>query len=321
MEQNSSLSLHEVRYFCSADRSRQGAMVLGAAGPEPRPLLVALHTWSYDFRHPSSQEFAERCAARNWNLIYPDFRGPNSRPEACGSELAVADIVDAVRYMKEHFPVDESRICLAGGSGGGYGTLLLAGRHPELWAAASAWCPISDLAAWHRQCRGGKYAHYAEHIEAACGGDPERDPAAKREAEKRSALTPRAGAAGLPLDISTGIHDGHRGSVPVSQAMNAFNLLARPEDRFSGEEIEAIVRTETIPPHLAAHETEPLYGEEHPLLLRRVSGSVRLNLFEGGHDMLSDAAFAWLEKQRRGSAPDWSVCGGVRNAGNDGLSS
>ena len=109
----------------------------------------------------------------------------------------------------------------------------------------------------------------------------------------------------------------------LTQRVN--EITAPPDDyythRFSGEEIEAIVRTETIPPHLAAHETEPLYGEEHPLLLRRVSGSVRLNLFEGGHDMLSDAAFAWLEKQRRGSAPDWSVCGGVRNAGNDGLSS
>ena len=103
--------------------------------------------------------------------------------------------------------------------------------------------------------------------------------------------------------------------------MNAFNLLAKPEDRFREEEIEYIVRTETIPPHLAARESEPLYGEEHPLLLRRVSGSVRLNLFEGGHDMFNDAAFAWLEKQRRGCPPDWSVCGGVRNAGDDGLSS
>lgn len=321
MEQELLDAFREIDYVCSADRSRQGAMVLGAAGPEPRPLLVALHTWSYDFHHPSSQEFARRCAARNWNLIFPDFRGPNTRPEACGSELAVADIVDAVRYMKEHFPVDAERIYLTGGSGGGYGTLLLAGRHPELWAAASAWCPISDLVAWHRQCRGGSYAHYAEHIEAVCGGDPQCDSAARQEAVKRSALTHLAGAACLPLDISTGIHDGHRGSVPVSQAMNAFNLLAKPEDRFRKEEIECIVRTETIPPHLAAHETEPLYGLEHPLLLRRVSGSVRLNLFEGAHDMLNDAAFAWLEKQRRNCPPDWSVCDGIRLTGGDGLSS
>lgn len=319
MEQESLDAFREIDYVCSGDHSRQGAMVLGAAGEAPRPLLVALHTWSFDFRHPSARGFAERCAERNWHLIFPNFRGPNNHPEGCGSELAVSDIVDAVRYMCERFPVDESRVYLTGGSGGGYGTLLLAGRHPELWAAASAWCPISDLVAWHRQCRGGKYAHYSEHIEASCGGDPQSDPAARQEAERRSALTHLAGAAGLPLDIATGIHDGHSGSVPVSQAIYAFNLLAKPEERFSEEEIEYIVRTETVPPHLSTHESEPLYGE-HTLLLRRVSGSVRLSLFEGAHDMLTDAAFAWLEKQRRGCSPDWSICDGIRKSGDDRLS-
>ena len=181
MEQELLDAFREIDYVCSGDHSRQGAMVLGAAGEAPRPLLVALHTWSFDFRHPSARGFAERCAERNWHLIFPNFRGPNNHPEGCGSELAVSDIVDAVRYMCERFPVDESRVYLTGGSGGGYGTLLLAGRHPELWAAASAWCPISDLVAWHRQCRGGKYAHYSEHIEASCGGDPQSDPAARQE--------------------------------------------------------------------------------------------------------------------------------------------
>ena len=115
MEQELLDAFREIDYVCSGDHSRQGAMVLGAAGEAPRPLLVALHTWSFDFRHPSARGFAERCAERNWHLIFPNFRGPNNHPEGCGSELAVSDIVDAVRYMCERFPVDESRVYLTGG--------------------------------------------------------------------------------------------------------------------------------------------------------------------------------------------------------------
>ena len=96
MEQELLDAFREIDYVCSGDHSRQGAMVLGAAGEAPRPLLVALHTWSFDFRHPSARGFAERCAERNWHLIFPNFRGPNNHPEGCGSELAVSDIVDAV---------------------------------------------------------------------------------------------------------------------------------------------------------------------------------------------------------------------------------
>ena len=29
-------------------------------------------------------------------MVYPNFRGPNNRPEACGSDFAVQDIEDAV---------------------------------------------------------------------------------------------------------------------------------------------------------------------------------------------------------------------------------
>ncbi len=310
----------EITYPCKADHSKQGAMIFTAEGRCPRPLAVALHTWSYSFRHPSAMEFATICARRNWNLIFPDFRGPNTRPEACGSELVVSDLEDAVSHMKSVFLIDPDRIYLTGGSGGGYATLLAAGRRPGLWAAASAWCPISDLAAWHAECAGvERFRHYAGHIEAACGGDPRTDPAARKEAVRRSALPTLAEAKELPLDISTGIHDGHRGSVPVSHALRAYNVLAAPEDRFTPEEIDFLVRTETVPPHLAATETEPSYGT-HKLLLRRRSNRVRLNLFEGAHDMLNEAAFSWLARQKRGSEPDWRPNEAAGSEGAEALS-
>lgn len=299
-------AVQEILYPCKIDRSMQEAQFFSASGSEPRPLIVCLHTWSYDHRQKTFARYAELAQIKNWHMIFPKFRGPNWLPEGCGSEMVVSDLEDAVSYVKSTVAVDFSRVYLTGGSGGGHCSLLMAGRRPDLWTAVSAWCPISDLALWHTQSKIRKNA-YAEHIETACGGIPGESGSALREARKRSPLTWLSNAAGIvPIDIGTGIHDGHTGSVPVGQAIRAFNLLAAPEDRISEADIAFIEEKEQIPGHLAAYFEDPAYGDRK-IHLRKQSRLVRLTLFEGGHDMLPEPAFDWLGRQSAGRTPDWSA--------------
>ena len=92
-----------------------------------------------------------------------------------GSDYAVQDIVDAVSYAKANAKIDAARIYIVGGSGGGHITLLMLGRHPELFAAGAAFCPISDLARWHADSledHPGRGKCYAEMMEKSCGGTP-----------------------------------------------------------------------------------------------------------------------------------------------------
>lgn len=297
--------ISEITYKCKFDHSMQPAMFYSARSNEPRPLLVVLHTWSGDHLQ-DCKDYADYCIAHDWNFIYPEFRGPNWLPEACGSELVVSDLEDAVVFMKSATNVDPNRVYLAGGSGGGHCSLLLAGRRPDLWTAVSAWCPISDISAWYKQCLGTHCEGYSKHIESSCGGNPAICKKAELEARKRSPLTWLPNASALPIDINTGIHDGHRGSVPVSQAINAYNILAAPEDRITSEDIDFIVKNEKIPKPLIFTEKDPSFGE-HFVLLRKKSWKVRLTLFEGGHDILATTALAWLAKQISGKAPDWSA--------------
>ena len=270
------------------------------AGPAV-PLLVFLHSWSGSIEQgPMLVGLAKQ---RGWVMIAPAFRGINNNPEACASDLASQDIIDAVEYAKAHARIDTDRIYLVGGSGGGHMSLVMASRVPGLWAAVSAWVPISDLTAWHAESTARKN-NYAKMIEQCCGGKP--GPATEAEYRHRSPLFHLAAAKGVPLDINTGIHDGHTGSVPVSHSLLAFNVLAAPDKQVSVADIDFMVREQKIPTALAT-ETQIDPERQKATLFRRASGNARVTVFEGGHDSEPTAALEWLSRQRKGQPADWSL--------------
>jgi poly(3-hydroxybutyrate) depolymerase len=287
--------VQEIKYPSAADDSMQPAMYYAPESEEPVPLLVGLHTWSGDYTQRSGITYAGWCVRRKWAFIFPDFRGPNRRPEATGSELVVQDILSAVEYVKKQVNVDENRIYLVGASGGGYTALLMAGRAPDVWAGVSAWVPISDLKAWYHEKEG---KGYGAQVAASCGGAPGSSDAVDEEYRKRSPLTWLANARGVNLDINAGIHDGHNGSVPISHSLNAFNAVAKPEDRIPEEDIRYFVEKESVPPHLKQDIEDPAYGSHKPLF-RRSSGKVRVTIFEGGHQIVTGAALQWLAGQKK----------------------
>ncbi len=298
----------EISYLSQADNTMQFALFQKARSNSPRPLLVALHTWSCDHLTCSWELYRKSCEELDWHIIYPAFRGPNTRPEACGSELVIKDIVSARNFVIENFNVNADQIYLAGGSGGGHAALLTAGVHPELWTAVSAWCPITDIAAWHRECE-NHCRGYHDHIELVCQGDPKSSETARQDALKRSPATYLASARNKTIiDISTGIHDGHTGSVPISHAFRGFNLLCNENDRFEQSVIDYMVKTELIPEELKYQGKPEDTFRENPILLRRQSGNVRITIFEGGHNILPAAACAWLANQQKALQGNWQLC-------------
>lgn len=290
-------AVREIHYRSAADGTDQPALFYASGNAAPRPLLVALHTWSGDYRQPSGAPYADWCIARDWRLIGPDFRGPNDRPAATGSWLATGDLVSATEYATAHAAIDPARVYLAGVSGGGHTALLAAGRVPWLWAAVSAWAPIADLAAWHGQCR-ARGLRYADDLERACGGSPDAGPAIAAQYRQRSPLGVIANARGLPLDINAGIRDGHTGSVPIDHSLRAFNALAAPPDRIADADIRALTDSAAAPPRLRSDD-DPTYGARRPLFRRR-SGAARVTIFDGGHEIVFAAALHWLAQQRKG---------------------
>lgn len=290
----------------TADGTRQPFYWYDPPRTEAVPLVVSLHSWSANCQWSNpARTVCGYCKEHGWAMVYPDFRGPNMRPEACGSELARRDILDVIAWARSARPIDPDRIYIIGGSGGGHMTLLMAGCHPEVFAGAAAFCPITDLARWQADSTLRKN-NYARNLLSACGGRPSERP---DEYARRSPLThlARARAAQLPVYVATGIHDGHTGSVPVGHAIRAYNALANDEDVVSEAVISHIEADQAVPAAYAFAGKDPFYGDKERIHLRRTSANVRLTVFEGGHSGNYPAGLDFLSRQRRGRPADMTL--------------
>ena len=271
---------------------------------DKRPLLVLLHTWSGDYRQDRS-DWQSEAVARGWIYVQPNFRGSNQHPDACGSALARQDVIDALDWALTTFPVDTSRIYLAGVSGGGHMTMLMAGYAPERFSAASAWVGISDLKSWYQfHCKGGVPANYAQMIAKSCGGAPGTSPAVDAQYLERSPITVIERATDLPLDLNAGVNDGHTGSVPVEHTLRAFNKIAAAQQlaTVSEDEIQQLWKERRLAsPQPGDLDDDPLYGRA--IYLRRTAGKARATIFEGGHEAIPSAACEWLSRQQREAGP------------------
>jgi pimeloyl-ACP methyl ester carboxylesterase len=285
-------SVERVRIRSTADESFQKAYYYQSPLPGPQPLVVSLHTWSGDYNQ--KDRLVQDITERGWHYIHPDFRGPNTRPEACGSPLVLSDLDDAIQFAIDQGGVDTTAIHVIGSSGGGYATLLLYrnSRHPI--RTFSAWVPISNLEDWYwsSKSRGLKYA---DHLEAVTQSDSIAFNA--EEARRRSPIykkTERPDRSNSQLFLYAGIHDGYTGSVPITQSVHFYNKLVEEmggttEDQVPMEQLVYLLAQRPSIPHYTTDE-EPIGGRH--VHLRKRYRSVQLTIFEGRHEMVIAAALS-----------------------------
>ncbi len=179
-----------------------------------RPLLVGLHTWSFN-RFNQIENMLPYAEKYDFNLLLPEFRGPNTVTNkectyACGSEYAKRDIKDAIDYVVDGENVDSNNVFLLGLSGGGHMALLMAGYCPEYFKAIGAYVPITDLKKWTEQ-----NVRYKEHVIACCGNSDD-------EMALRSPMSYVDTIAKANLKIFHGKYDS---VVPAIQSMELYQQI------------------------------------------------------------------------------------------------
>ena len=280
-----------IKVTSSIDHTEQDAIVVvpsTGASTKPRGLAVFLHAWSVDYtqRQPEVESEADK---RDWLLLIPNFRGRYDHPDACASPLAQQDILDAMTWVKGHYTVDDKRVYALGLSGGAFMTMLMVGKHPEIWAAGSEWAGISDLAAWFTNEHATD--RYATNLRACFGGAPTDSATLAAEYKARSPLTYLKPGLGVPIDLNAGKEDP---TVAFQHTLRAFQALVPGAVT---EQDAAPIKMGVPFPAAPSLRMDALTGRR--IYLRREVQDVRLTIYDGRHEWFPKAAFAWLEQFQR----------------------
>jgi len=264
---------------------------------------VSLHTWSGDFTQ--NDPLARQCIADDYNYIHPDFRGSNRTPEACGSDLVISDIDDAIDYAINNAAVDTNSIHVIGVSGGGYATLLTYMKSKHNIRTFSAWASISDLEQWYYESEGRK-SRYSRDIALAttskkfADDDYFMNPETARQRSPIFMQTPAKKRADSKLYIYAGIHDGYTGSVPITHSLQFYNKVVHD---FDASQKDAMIPNEDIMEMVISRNFQAprknTIGNRVVHYLKRFEDKVQLTIFEGSHEMLTDVALDHIRNSKK----------------------
>ncbi len=180
----------------------------------PLALVIAPHPfgWSVEEDYHGGCAGLKAASHRGWLGIPSEMGIAVLQPEghhrvvdrcSMGYEGVVRDLPKWIEAVDDVVQVDESRIYACGLSMGGQESLLLAGSYPQIIAAAFAFNPVVDAAAWQRDLARTTVSDLrAEGSDALIvtevGGTPDEIPDAYTH---RSALNVTDGLQRVPLAI------------------------------------------------------------------------------------------------------------------------
>ncbi len=278
----------------SLDKNTQVFYYDKSNAPKPKPLVVELHSWS-NTADSQKDILAEQAHAKNWNYIFPNFRGVNNHPKACCSEFVITDIDEAIDWALKNMNVDKKNIYVVGNSGGGYATMAMYMKSRHNIRAFSAWSSISDLAAWYEESVERKNRYGPEIIQCT-GANGVFD---EEKARERSPLfweTPIKKRRNSILQIYAGVHDGYTGSVPISQSIKFYNKLLIDTDEtddaryVSAEDASIMLKTQSFPTKKPIKKID-----NRAVLYQKSSKKITLTIFEGTHEILKNVALDLID--------------------------
>jgi hypothetical protein len=277
------------------DHTQQKAYYYRSTATTAQPLIVSLHSWSFDYRQYDTLSVMSK--EKNFNYIHPDFRGQNWTKDACCSDLAMADIDAAIAFAIEQGNVDTASIYVIGRSGGGFATLatFMRSRHPI--KKFSAWVPLTDLVKWYEETRIRKL-YYADNILVCTHSENgQLNSAIAKQKSPYHWNTPIEKLAESRVDIFTGVYDGleNNGPIPITQSINFYNkLLADMKISDSSKYISATEKLQLLESRKPLGDFGTIGGRQVCLL--KEYGNLRITIFTGGHEMLQEYAFDELTR-------------------------
>jgi dipeptidyl aminopeptidase/acylaminoacyl peptidase len=220
--------------YKARDGTRIPAYLTLPAGVEPQklPLVLLVHGGPHARDYFTFNWWASFLASRGYAVLQPNFRGStgygydwfNAGRNGWGDGVMQTDVEDGVAALVKAGYVDAARVCIVGGSYGGYAALAGATLTPDLYACAASINGLSDPEDMLKDLeRVAGTSMVAEWWKKSMGSDMDH-------LRKVSPLR-QADHARIPILLLHGIEDS---VVPVEQsrAMNRKLLLAKRNVRY-----------------------------------------------------------------------------------------
>ena len=200
------------------------------------PLVVVIHGGPYvEGRHFGYDAYAQFLASRGYAVLEPDFRGTQGYGDAFYKAgwkqwgLAMQDdVTDGVKWLIDTGKVDADRVCLFGGSYGGYATLWGLAKEPQMFRCGVAFVAVSDLemmfdVGWSDFMRGER-GNESTNTLTRWIGDPDRD------REKMRAVSPvyHADRIQAPLLLAYGAADNRVPLIHGNRMRAALDKYNKP---------------------------------------------------------------------------------------------
>jgi dipeptidyl aminopeptidase/acylaminoacyl peptidase len=208
-------------WFTNPSGGRVHGFLATPAGHGPHPVVMLVHGGPADAYTDAFMPEVQAWVDHGFAVGMVNYRGSMGygvefRDALIGNPgfPEVEDVVAGLDALIADGGVDADRSVIAGGSWGGYVTLLALGRHPDRWAAAVAVVPVADyVTAYHDE---------APTLQAfdrtLFGGSPEE---VSELYEERSPLT-YVDRVRAPLLVIAGDNDTR---CPIRQVLNYVDAL------------------------------------------------------------------------------------------------
>ncbi|MES1201714.1 MAG: S9 family peptidase [Pseudomonadota bacterium] len=226
------LSPTEVVHYTARDGVDLWAYVTARPGVTGmRPMIVLPHGGPEARDDYGYDSFAQFLASRGYVVLQPNFRGSsgfgrtfaNAGHHQWGLRMQ-EDVTDAVKHMVDAGVADQHRICIVGGSYGGYAALVGAALTPDLYRCAISISGVSDLLEFLRAERddGTQTINYQYWINSI--GDP------RTNREQLMATSPRRIAASVHVPVLL-VHGEWDSVVPIHQSNLMVDALNHSGNR------------------------------------------------------------------------------------------
>ncbi len=158
-------------------------------------------------------------ASRGYAVLQVNFRGSDGFTEdyylrgyqQWGTGM-LHDVIDGTRWLIQHGITDPKRVCVMGGSYGGYAALQTLVIEPELFQCSMAWAPVADMADYmSRQ----QFTHLFKNLSFYVSAS-----------DDYSSISPYANAGKINVPVLV-VHGEQDNRVPVQLSRNFYRRMKR----------------------------------------------------------------------------------------------